>query len=78
MTTIVKFECGCIGTQPDSNMESTILESCEDGTPGSKARPMKGKAWQPYEFRDRLHEAFVESHDYNEIRNVLMSLVREK
>lgn len=70
-TTIVRFECGCIGTSPDVQGRSFILVACdEDGHgPGSPSRDMTGKAYSDIDFRAEVYNAFVVAEVMRRLRD---------
>jgi hypothetical protein len=78
---IVRFNCGCIGTEPDDNGMSAVLMACDSsmGDPGMANRIMEGKTFEPMPniYAVEVWRAFVDAAKYQQLRGVLRELVEE-
>jgi len=78
MCVIVRFECGCIGTAPDSKGHSAILVACDgEGGPGSIDRPMQGKSYSnvPDSYIETLWNKFAEAAEYATVLHAFRLLI---
>lgn len=78
MTTIVRFDCGCIGTAPESG-RSSILSACDgdDGGPGMSDRDMSSHTYEPVDYRVQVWADASDAYAYRELQGVLRRTVKE-
>ena len=81
---IVRFDCGCLGIEPDRNGISHILESCESGSTVPN-RNMQSHAYTSITESDAsyvcivglLVDALDSHHQMRALRAALQPIIRE-
>jgi len=72
MTKIVRFDCGCIGTEPNAGGRAAILIACDGDGPGVVNRSMYGTSYTDADDYDEIvWQAFVDAYKLKGLRSAL-------